>query len=85
MTPQLVKKKSNIDWIALSAALALCALGLLTMNSFEGLDPLFVRQTIWILLGVIVFFAASAVDWRFLRRGEVVAGIYGVLIVPLFF
>ncbi|MDE1925235.1 MAG: rod shape-determining protein RodA [Patescibacteria group bacterium] len=85
MTPTLAKKKSNIDWIAFSAALALCALGLLTMNSFEGLDPFFVRQSVWILLGVIVFFVASSVDWRFLRRSEVAAGIYGVLIVPLFF
>jgi rod shape determining protein RodA len=85
MTPTLTKKKSNIDWIAFSAALALCALGLLTMNSFSGLDPLFVRQTIWILVSVGVFFIASSVDWRFLRRSTVAASIFGILIVPLLF
>jgi len=84
MSPiSLTKKKSSIDWIAFFAALGLCGLGLLTMNSFNGTDPFFVRQLIWIAAGVTVFFIASKVDWRFLRNSGVAAGIYGVLIVPL--
>lgn len=87
MSPfRLVQKKTgSVDWIAFGCALALSALGLLTMDSFVGQDPLFVKQTVWILVGSIVFFVASAVDWRFLRRGSVTASIYGVLIVPLLF
>jgi len=86
MTPiSLNKKKSSIDWIAFFAALALSSLGLLTMNSFNGTDPFFIRQLVWIALGVLAFFIASKVDWRFLRSSGVAASIYGVLIVPLLF
>jgi len=77
------KKTSSIDWLSFAAALTLCAFGLLTMDSFAGKDPLFIRQVIWIALGVIVFFGASFVDWRFLRRGGVTAGIYSAVLIPL--
>jgi rod shape determining protein RodA len=78
-------KKSSIDWIMLGSALALCALGLITMSSFQSQDPFFIKQLIWIIVGVVVFFAASQIDWRFLRRSGVAAGIYGVLLLPLIF
>src|SRR3989338_2266546 len=77
------KKTSSVDWAALGAALALSVLGLVTMNSFTEQDPFFLRQATWIALGVIVFFISSAIDWRFLRRSGVAAGMYGALIVPL--
>lgn len=79
----LSKKTASIDWIAFGAALCLCLLGLLTMNSFTSPDPFFFRQSLWICIGVAVFFAAAQVDWRFLRRGGVAAGIYAVLLLPL--
>ena len=65
--------------------MALSGLGLLTMNSFNGTDPFFVRQLIWIAVGVVVFFIGSTIDWRMLRNSGVAAGIYGALIVPLLF
>jgi len=81
---QLPKKKSgNIDWFTFAAALTLCAFGLVTMDSFAGRDPLFVRQVIWIIVGVLAFFGASVIDWRFLRRGGVAAAIYSVVLIPL--
>ncbi len=67
------------------AALALCVLGLVTMSSFQSRDPYVIRQLIWIIIGVLVFFGASQVDWRFLRRSGVAAGIYGALLLPLIF
>lgn len=79
------KKLQSIDWYMLGAAVALSAIGLLTMNSFSGQDSYFGRQVIWIVLGIIVFFGASFVDWRFLRRSGVAASIYGILIMPLLF
>src|SRR5581483_9933140 len=80
----LVKQKtSSVDWYAFVSALALSALGLLTMDSFNGQDQFFIRQLVWLTLGVVVFFGAAQVDWRFLRRSGVAAGIYGVLIIPL--
>ena len=81
----LLEKKSSVDWVLFGAAMALACLGLLTMNSFTGQDPYFVRQVIWIAAGVIVFFVASEIDWRFLRGSSVAAGIYAALVVPLLF
>jgi rod shape determining protein RodA len=81
---ELPKKKSgNIDWFTFAAALTLAAFGLFTMDSFAGADPLFVRQVIWIIIGVLVFFGASTIDWRFLRRGGVAAAIYSLILIPL--
>src|SRR5690348_7549983 len=80
----LIQKKAGYtDWLAFGSAFALALLGLLTMSSFQADDPFFFRQSIWILLGVAVFFVAATLDWRFLRRSGVAAGIYGVLLVPL--
>ncbi|MBI2004555.1 rod shape-determining protein RodA [Patescibacteria group bacterium] len=76
-------KKSAVDWVSFSAAIALCGLGLLTMNSFQGVDPLVAKQMAWVGLGVTVFFITAFIDWRFLRRSGVAGGIYAVLLVPL--
>ena len=76
-------KKSSIDLIAFGAALGLALLGLLTMNSFQGQDPFFLRQATWILAGVAVFFVAAKVDWRFLRRGSVAAALFVAVLLPL--
>ncbi|MSR70894.1 rod shape-determining protein RodA [Candidatus Kaiserbacteria bacterium] len=86
MTPlRFDTKKSHIDWIAFCAALALALLGAVTMNSFQGEDPFLLRQGVWIVLGVGVFFAAAYIDWRFLRRSGVAAAIFGAVLVPLVF
>ena len=86
MSPVSLKpKKSHVDWIAFGAALTLCALGLLTMNSFTSPNPFFGKQLVVIAIGVVVFFGASQIDWRFLRRPAVAASIFGALIVPLLF
>jgi rod shape determining protein RodA len=78
-----VSKKSSVDWLLFSAAVALCALGLITMSSLDPADPFFVRQLVWIAVGLVAFFSASIIDWRFLRRSGVAAGLYGALLVPL--
>ncbi|HVV39420.1 MAG TPA: FtsW/RodA/SpoVE family cell cycle protein [Candidatus Paceibacterota bacterium] len=74
-----------LDWALFGSAVTLALLGLVTMSSFTGQDPFFVRQGIWILLGVIAFFGASTINWRFLRRSGVAAGIYLTMLVPLVF
>lgn len=81
----LVERKTSIDWVVFGAALVLAVLGLVTMNSFTGQDNFFSKQPVWIALGVVVFFGASMVDWRFLRLSGIAAGIFGFLILPLLF
>jgi rod shape determining protein RodA len=82
---QLSQKKSSVDWISFTAAFLLSALGLVTMNSFNGVDPFFSKQIVWLLLSVLLYFGAAQIDWRFLRRGGVAVSIFGALIVPLVF
>src|SRR3989344_1460041 len=84
MTPiRFDTKKSSIDWVVFGVALALSLLGALTMNSFQAQDPFFLRQILWISIGVAVFFIASGIDWRFLRRGSVAAALFFIVLVPL--
>ena len=78
-------KQYSADWLTLGCAVLLSLLGLLTMNSFQSGDPFFTRQAVWLFISVAVYFVASKVDWRLLRRSGVAAGIYAVLIVPLLF
>jgi rod shape determining protein RodA len=85
VSAQWRKKTSSIDWLAFLSAVVLGCLGLLTMNSFTGQDPFFVRQVVWLVVGIAVFFTASGLDWRFLRRSGVSVGIYAALLVPLIF
>ncbi len=79
-----ISEGTRIDWVAFAAALALSCLGLLTMNSFVGADPYFIRQVLWLIVSVIAFFVAASIDWRILRRSGVAAGIYGVACALLF-
>jgi rod shape determining protein RodA len=66
----------HIDWILFGLALVISLAGLLTMNSFEGQSYYYHRQIIWIIISVVVFFVASIIDWRFLRRTTVVTWLY---------
>lgn len=74
-----------VDWMVCGAAIALAILGLLTMASFTPEDPFSGRQIVWLVISIVVFFAASLVDWRFLRRSVVVFSIYLVCLAPLVF
>ncbi len=67
----------EVDWLIFFPALLISLSGLVTMDSFIGDNYFFFRQSIWILVSVIVFLVANMVDWRFLRRTSV--------LVPLFF
>jgi len=84
--PTLAKAKQRAtDWLALGCAVLLSLLGLVTMNSFVPGDQFFVRQAIWLAISIAVYFGASVIDWRFLRRGQFAAWAYVALIVPLLF
>ncbi|MGH7175266.1 MAG: FtsW/RodA/SpoVE family cell cycle protein [Minisyncoccia bacterium] len=67
---------ARIDLALLAPALALCALGLLTMHTFGAGASLAPRQLVWVALGVVVYFALVSLDLRFLRRTPVVLSLY---------
>ncbi len=65
-----------VDWRLFVPALLISLAGLTTMNSFSGEGQFFSKQVIWLSIGVVAFFIASAVDWRFLSRTKVLLTIY---------
>ena len=79
---------SSIDWILFGATLPILGAGLLTMDSFLGRNVFFEHQIIWIFIAVVIFFIASRLDFRFLRRTSVLVALFcftGLLLVALFF
>ncbi len=67
------------------AVLPLLAGGLVTMESFEsGADYFFIRQLMWVLVSIATFFFVSAIDWRFLKRSGVLAGLFVSMVLVLF-
>src|SRR3989338_7439208 len=73
----------HVDWYLFVPAILLSLAGLVTMNFFTGENYFFFRQSIWLLISVIVFFMAAIVDWRFLRRTKVLVFIFGVTFLAL--
>ena len=58
------------------AILPIIGAGLVTMNSFTGDSYFFSKQIIWVCVSVAVFFGFSFVDWRFLRRTDILVGFF---------
>lgn len=72
-----------IDWPLFAGALVVSLFGLVTMYSFSGENTYFEHQIIWLAISVVVFLAASMVDYRFLRQSWPVAALYGFSITLL--
>ena len=89
MTESITKfrDRMHVDWYLFAPAILVSLAGLATMNSFSGENYFFFRQSIWLLVSVSIFFAATTVDWRFLRRTKVLVPIFlatlSVLVVLL--
>ena len=66
----------QIDWILFLAVLPLLGAGLVTMNSFTGSNYFFEKQLISIGISLVVFFAISTIDFRFLRRTSVIVFLF---------
>lgn len=69
---------SQVDWLLALSVVPIIAAGLITMQSFgfeEGLG-VFGKQLIWVSVGFIVFFIFSKIDFRFLKRTDVVVTLF---------
>ena len=61
--------------------------GLFTVNTFDGQGDRFIKQGLFVVLSLGVFFLFSSFDYRFLRRSDIVTYLYGgslVLLLLLF-
>lgn len=79
----------SIDWLLFFALIPLTVAGLITMASFTsgGENYFFERQLIWFSVAILAFFGASSIDWRFLKRTNILLALYFIsiaLLVSLF-
>ncbi|TSA44520.1 rod shape-determining protein RodA [bacterium] len=84
MKGESLLERRGTDYTMLFAAVALALCGLITMDSFQAANPFFFRQSLWLLISLGVFFLASRIDWRFLRRSNIAASIYAIACALLF-
>jgi rod shape determining protein RodA len=72
------KISRGIDWFLVFFMLPVVTFGLVTMRSFGsvGGGSFFNKQLIWLLVSFAVFFSFSFLDFRFLKRTEVLATIF---------
>jgi rod shape determining protein RodA len=70
----LLKIKEPLETFSLVLPISIA--GLFTMNSFVGTISFFDKQIIWLLASAIIFFIFSFIDWRFLRRTDVVVTLF---------
>jgi rod shape determining protein RodA len=73
----------KVEWRLFLPAILISLAGLITMDSFSGDHYFFLRQSLWIVLSVGVFYGASQVDWRFLRQTRTLVTIFAVIVVLL--
>ncbi len=69
----------GIDWLLVLFIIPIIIAGLLTMKSFTSLENsgnFFNKQILWILVGFSVFFIFSFIDFRFLKRTDVLVFLF---------
>lgn len=80
----------QIDWLLVFFVLPIMAFGLFTMKSFvpaESEGNFFERQIIWILVSFVIFFIFSFIDFRFLKRTDILVFLFiffSVILLLLF-
>ncbi|MFZ3015936.1 MAG: rod shape-determining protein RodA [Minisyncoccia bacterium] len=68
------RKLKRIDWLLVFFIIPIVLSGLVTMKSFTPLEDtgnFFSKQIIWVILSFVVFFVFSFIDFRFLKRTDV--------------
>ena len=76
----------RIDWLLVFFVVPIIFAGLFTMKSFtpEGdATNFFDKQIIWIILSLTIFFVFSFIDFRFLRRTDVLVALFIVFCLLL--
>ncbi len=77
----------QIDWLLCLFLLPVLGAGLITMKSFTEATPYFSHQIIWISIGFALMFILSYIDFRFLKRTDVLVVlfcIFSALLLLLF-
>jgi rod shape determining protein RodA len=73
------KALKRIDWLLVLFIVPIILAGLVTMKSFAPLEnagDFFSKQVIWVLISLAVFFIFSFIDFRFLKRTDVLVFLF---------
>src|SRR3989338_5361980 len=76
----------GVDWLLVFFIVPIILGGLFTMKSFtpqENMINFFDKQIIWIIMFFIIFFVFSFIDFRFLRRTDVLVTLFLVFCILL--
>jgi rod shape determining protein RodA len=80
------KVLKRIDWMLVFFIIPIILAGLVTMKSFTTLEnagDFFNKQIIWVILSFAVFFIFSFIDFRFLKRTNVLVFLFLTMCVAL--
>jgi rod shape determining protein RodA len=64
----------NFDWLFLALILVIAGIGIVNLYSAgynrtpEGVTPVYLKQTYWLLVGLLILFLALTIDYRYLER-----------------
>lgn len=73
------KVLNRIDWMLVFFIVPIILAGLFTMKSFAPLEEggsFFDKQIIWVIISFLVFFIFSFIDFRFLKRTDVLVSLF---------
>lgn len=73
------KALKTIDWLLMAFIIPIILAGLVTMKSFTSLEStgdFFGKQIIWVAISFSVFFLFSFIDFRFLKRTDVLVTLF---------
>jgi rod shape determining protein RodA len=82
------KTLSRVDWLLVFCLVPIILAGLFTMKSFvpgDNSGGFFERQIIWVSISFLVFIIFSSIDFRFLKRTNVIVTIFLLSCGALFF
>jgi len=69
--------KLRFDWIMLLGTVPICIFGILSMSNFALSDGYMLRQSVWLIFGVIAFILLSNMDFFWLKDSKIVLMFYG--------
>ena len=78
------KVSGSVDWLLILFLLPVLGAGLVTMKSFTGQSSFFSHQLIWIGISFIFLFFFSFIDFRFLKRTDVLVVLFAIFSGLLF-
>ncbi len=87
MINRILKPIQHIDFVMLIPAILISLAGLVTMYTWAGDSLYFERQIMWLAISLLAFLTISFVDFRFLRRRNVIIILFiltSLLLIALF-